>query len=118
MAVLVGKAPLFTSKAVINGGEIVNDFSLDKFLGKKQLFFSLSRLYICLSTNICISRKIEEFKSRNVNIACSTDSEQSHWGWLQVEKENGGTKGVTYPILADIDKTISTIMMLYLETMK
>ena len=36
MAVLVGKkAPLFTSKAVINGGEIVNDFSLDKFLGKK-----------------------------------------------------------------------------------
>ena len=32
MSVLVGKkAPLFTTKAVINGGEIVNDFSLDQF---------------------------------------------------------------------------------------
>ena len=55
-----------------------------------------------------LEEKLKEFESRNVQlIACSTDSEQSHWGWLQVDKEDGGIKGVNYPILADIDKTIS-----------
>ena len=38
MAVLVGKkAPLFSTKAVINGGEIVDNYSLDQFLGKKTI---------------------------------------------------------------------------------
>ena len=41
-------------------------------------------------------------------IACSTDTEQSHWGWLQMQKNQGGIKGVTYPIIADTDKTISS----------
>ena len=34
--VLVGKkAPSFSTKAVVNGGEIVDNFSLDQFIGKK-----------------------------------------------------------------------------------
>jgi peroxiredoxin (alkyl hydroperoxide reductase subunit C) len=40
-------------------------------------------------------------------IACSTDTEQSHWGWLQMEKKLGGIKGITYPIVADTSKTIA-----------
>jgi len=112
MAVLVGKkAPLFKTKAVINGGEIVNDFSLEKILGKKTIvlfFYPKDFTFVCPTELFAFQEKIEEFKSRNVElIACSTDSEQSHWGWLQVEKEKGGIKGITYPILADIDKTIS-----------
>ena len=42
MSVLVGKkAPQFNAKAVVNGGEIVDGFSLDQFIGKKYvvLFF-------------------------------------------------------------------------------
>ena len=40
MAVLVGKkAPLFSSKALINGSEIVDNFSLDQYLGKKYILF-------------------------------------------------------------------------------
>jgi len=41
-------------------------------------------------------------------VACSTDTEQSHWGWLNMPKEQGGIQGVTYPIVADTSKTIST----------
>jgi len=40
-------------------------------------------------------------------VACSTDTEQSHWGWLQLPKNQGGIQGVTYPIVADTSKTIS-----------
>ena len=40
MAVLVGKkAPLFSAPAVINGGEIVEEFSLGQFIGKKYVVF-------------------------------------------------------------------------------
>jgi peroxiredoxin (alkyl hydroperoxide reductase subunit C) len=36
MAVLVGKkAPHFSANAVINGGEIVEGFSLEQYFGKK-----------------------------------------------------------------------------------
>ena len=40
MATLVGKkAPSFKAAAVVNGGEIVNDFSLDQYLGKNHVIF-------------------------------------------------------------------------------
>ena len=112
MSVLVGKkAPKFSTKAVVNGGDIVQDYSLDQFIGKKTVvlfFYPKDFTFVCPTELFAFQEKINEFKSRNVElIACSTDSEQSHWGWLQTEKENGGIKGVTYPILADIDKTIS-----------
>ena len=41
MAVLVGKkAPTFTAKALVNGGDIVEKFSLDEYLGKKYIVLS------------------------------------------------------------------------------
>ena len=37
MSVLVGrKAPAINAKAVVNGGEFVDNFSLDQYLGKKR----------------------------------------------------------------------------------
>ena len=112
MSVLVGKkAPAFSTKAVVNGGDIIQNYSLDQFIGKKTVvlfFYPKDFTFVCPTELFAFQEKINEFKSRNVElIACSTDSEQSHWGWLQTEKDNGGIKGVTYPILADIDKTIS-----------
>jgi peroxiredoxin (alkyl hydroperoxide reductase subunit C) len=64
--------------------------------------------FVCPTELFAFQEKLKDFKDRNVElIACSTDSEESHWGWLQVDKDNGGIKGITYPIIADIDKTIS-----------
>jgi len=38
MGILVGKkAPLFKSAAVVDRSEIVEDFSLDQYLGKKHV---------------------------------------------------------------------------------
>ncbi|MDF1673933.1 MAG: redoxin domain-containing protein, partial [Vicingaceae bacterium] len=30
-----------------------------------------------------------------------------HWGWLQMDKNAGGIKGITYPMVADTNKTIT-----------
>lgn len=111
MGVLVGrKAPNFSASAVINGGEIVNDFTLEQFKGKYVILFFYPKdfTFVCPTELFAFQQKLEEFKSKNVElVAVSTDTEQSHWGWLQMEKNAGGIKGVTYPLVADTNKTIS-----------
>jgi peroxiredoxin (alkyl hydroperoxide reductase subunit C) len=113
MSTLVGKkAPSFKADAVINGEEIVENFSLDQYLGKKHVvffFYPKDFTFVCPTELHAFQEKLKEFESRNtVVVACSTDTEQSHWGWLQVPKNKGGIQGITYPIVADTTKTIST----------
>ncbi len=113
MAVLVGKkAPQFKAKAVVNGGEIVTDFNLEQFAGKKYVllfFYPKDFTFVCPTELHAFQAKKEAFDNLNVQlVAVSTDTEQSHWGWLQMSKDHGGIKGITYPIVADTNKTIST----------
>lgn len=112
MATLVGKkAPSFTAPAVINGGEIVEKFSLDQYIGKNHVvffFYPKDFTFVCPSELHAFQSKLDEFEKRGVKVvACSTDTEESHWGWLQVPKDKGGIQGITYPIVADTAKTIS-----------
>jgi peroxiredoxin (alkyl hydroperoxide reductase subunit C) len=109
---LIGKkAPSFKAQAVLFGGEIVNDFSLDQYIGKKEVilfFYPKDFTFVCPTELHAFQDKLAEFEKRNVAVvACSTDTEQSHWGWLQTPKDKGGIQGVTYPIVADTTKTIS-----------
>lgn len=112
MTTLVSKkAPDFKVTAVINGGEIVQNFSLKQFWGQKYVllfFYPKDFTFVCPTELHALQERLNDFESRNVQvIAVSTDTEQSHWGWLQFPKEKGGILGVTYPILADINKTVS-----------
>lgn len=111
MALVGKKAPHFKAGAVINGGQVVADFSLDQYLGKNHvvfLFYPKDFTFVCPTELHAFQSRIEEFRKRGCEvIACSTDTAESHWGWLQMEKKNGGIKGVTYPIVADTTKTIS-----------
>ena len=111
MAVLVGKkAPDFTASAVINGEEIVENFKLSDYAGKYVILFFYPKdfTFVCPTELHAFQARKEEFAAKGVElIAVSTDTEQSHWGWLQMGKDNGGIEGVTYPIVADTNKTIS-----------
>lgn len=111
MGVLVGKkAPQFTATAVINGEEIVEDFSLEQYKGKYVILFFYPKdfTFVCPTELHAFQARVEDFKKLNVEIvAVSTDTEQSHWGWLQLTKDQGGIQGVTYPVVADTNKTIS-----------
>lgn len=111
MAVLVGKeAPGFSAAAVTNGGTIVEDFTLEQFRGKYVVLFFYPKdfTFVCPTELHAFQERLEDFKARNVEVvAVSTDTEQSHWGWLQMDKKDGGIKGITYPIVADTNKTIS-----------
>lgn len=112
MSVLTGKkAPSFKAAAVINGEEIVEDFSLDQYLGEKYVvlfFYPKDFTFVCPTELHAFQERLEDLKKLNVEVvAVSTDTEQSHWGWLQMSKDNGGIQGITYPVVADTNKTIS-----------
>jgi peroxiredoxin (alkyl hydroperoxide reductase subunit C) len=112
MAVLVGKkAPAFTASAVVNGGEFVEGFSIEQYLGKKYVlffFYPADFTFVCPTELLAFQEKLKEFDERNVAVvACSVDSKFSHWKWLQTDLNQGGIKGVKYPIVSDLSKTIS-----------
>jgi peroxiredoxin 2/4 len=111
MSVLVGKkAPDFNAQAVVNGAEIISDFTLSQFKGKYVVLFFYPKdfTFVCPSELFAFQEQLEDFKSKNVEVVgVSTDTEQSHWGWLQMPKNKGGIEGVTYPLVADTNKTIS-----------
>ncbi len=112
MTTLVGKqAPSFKADAVINGGEFIKNFSLEQYIGKKYVvffFYPKDFTFVCPTELFAFQEKLAEFEKRNtVVVACSTDTEQSHWGWLQMPKKMGGIQGITYPIVADTSKTIA-----------
>ncbi len=110
---LVGrKAPQFVAPAILNGVEIVENFSLEQFLGKKYVvlfFYPKDFTFVCPTELHAFQEALGAFEERSVQvIACSTDTEMSHFAWLQQPKQLGGIQGVTYPIVADTNKTIAT----------
>jgi peroxiredoxin (alkyl hydroperoxide reductase subunit C) len=112
MAVLVGKkAPLFEADAVVNGGEFVEKFSLEQYIGKKYViffFYPLDFTFVCPTEILAFQDKLTDFDKRNVAVVgCSVDSKYSHWAWLNTEQKDGGIKGVTFPLVSDLSKTIA-----------
>jgi peroxiredoxin (alkyl hydroperoxide reductase subunit C) len=112
MTMLVGKkAPSFKAAAVVNGGDFEDDFSLDQYQGKKHVlfyFYPLDFTFVCPTEIIAFQKRLKDFEDRNVQVVgCSIDSKFSHWAWLNTPQNDGGIQGVTYPIVADVNKTIA-----------
>ncbi len=105
------KAPDFTAAAVLADGTIVEDFNLYQNFGEKGtvlFFYPLDFTFVCPSEIIAFSHRIEEFKSRGVNvIGCSVDSQFSHWAWRETPVEKGGIGRIKYPLVADLTKQIA-----------
>ncbi|SNR32047.1 peroxiredoxin [Hymenobacter mucosus] len=111
MAVLVGKrAPSFKATAVI-AGEFEEEFSLDRYLGKKHVlffFYPADFTQVCPTEILGFQDRIADFEAKGVAVvACSTDTHFSHAAWLKTGRDAGGIAGITYPLVADASKTIS-----------
>jgi peroxiredoxin (alkyl hydroperoxide reductase subunit C) len=115
---LVGKqAPDFKAKAVVKG-EIVDDFSLQNFLGRYVLFFfyPLDFTFVCPTELHAFQEKLKEFEQRNTQIiGCSIDSWFSHLAWLNTPRNKGGIEGVEYPLVSDINKQIARLYQVLKE---
>ncbi len=108
---LVGKkAPEFSVNAVVNG-VIESEFSLERYLGEKYVllfFYPKDFTFVCPTELIGFQRALGEFEKRDTAVVgCSTDSEFCHWAWANTPQTQGGIQGVTYPLLADINKEVA-----------
>lgn len=104
-------APKFTAPAVINGETVIHDFSLDQFIGKKEVilfFYPKDFTFVCPTELLEFQNNLEEFEKREVAlVGCSTDTEETHLAWLNTPVKNGGISGVKYPLVADASKVIA-----------
>jgi len=108
---VTNKAPDFTATAVLEDGSIVEDFNLYKNFGENGtvvFFYPLDFTFVCPSEIIAFSHRIEEFKSRGINvIGVSIDSQFSHFAWRETPIEDGGIGRIKFPLVADLNKQIS-----------
>ncbi|MDR1401395.1 MAG: peroxiredoxin [Puniceicoccales bacterium] len=110
MSLVNRKAPSFSAAAIVNG-EIVGDFSMEQFFGKKYVvlfFYPKDFTFVCPTEIWAFQERLPDFEKRNVQlVGCSTDSEFAHFAWLEIPRERGGIKGISFPLVADINKTIA-----------
>jgi peroxiredoxin (alkyl hydroperoxide reductase subunit C) len=112
------EAPEFKATAVMADNTFKNDFQLSDFKGKYVLlfFYPLDFTFVCPSEIIAFNKKLDEFKSRNVEvIGISTDSHFSHWAWKNTPVNNGGIGDIQFPLVADLTKEISADYGVLLE---
>lgn len=112
--VLIGKpAPDFKAKAVV-GSEFVDYTFSSNWSGKGAkhtllFFYPLDFTFVCPTEIIAFSDRIEEFRSRGVNVVgVSIDSEYSHLAWKATPRAQGGIGDIAYPLVADVKKEIAT----------
>jgi peroxiredoxin 2/4 len=71
-------------------------------------FYPLDFTFVCPTEILAFQEKLAEFEKLNTAVVgCSVDSTHTHWAWLNTPKDKGGIQGVTYPLVADLSKTIA-----------
>lgn len=80
---------------------------------KKVLLFWYPKdfTFVCPTELHAFQAALEEFEKRNTMvIGASCDTNEVHFAWLNTPKDNGGIEGVTYPILADTNRNLSSAL--------
>lgn len=113
---LVGKK--FPDLAVNAMNEMGDTFKLNileeaQKNNKKVLLFWYPKdfTFVCPTELHAFQAALKDFEKRNVMVVgASCDTAEVHFAWLNTAKDNGGIEGVTYPILADSNRNLSSIL--------
>lgn len=108
MSLVQYPAPKFTTDAVVDGQ--FAKISLTDYKGQWVclFFYPLDFTFVCPTEITAFSDNIEHFKALNcVVLGASVDSQFSHLKWVNTPRSQGGLGNITYPLLADISKSIS-----------
>ncbi|MEK6531411.1 MAG: peroxiredoxin [Deltaproteobacteria bacterium] len=108
-AFVQNQAPEFKAQAVMEDGSF-KELNLADYRGKHVVlfFYPLDFTFVCPTELISLSDRIDEFKQRNAEvIGISVDSHFSHLAWRNTPRKKGGIGDIDYPLVADLDKSIS-----------
>ena len=113
---LVGKKfPNISIEAMNDMGDTFNVNVLEEAINKKKkvvlFWYPKDFTFVCPTELHAFQAALGEFEKRNtLIIGASCDSAQVHFAWLSTPKDNGGIEGVTYPILADTTRNLSSVL--------
>ncbi|HSD13736.1 MAG TPA: peroxiredoxin, partial [Flavobacterium sp.] len=113
---LVGKKfPNITVDAISEMGDNLRINVLEEATknNKKVLLFWYPKdfTFVCPTELHAFQAALPEFNAKNtIVIGASCDTNEVHFAWLNTPKANGGIEGVTYPLLADTTRNLSTAL--------
>lgn len=108
MAQVQKPAPDFTATAVV-GGEF-KQVKLSQYRGKYVIlfFYPLDFTFVCPTEIIAFSDSAAQFEKRGCQLlGASVDSEYSHLAWIKTPRKDGGLGDLKYPLISDLNKSIS-----------
>lgn len=111
MSLLVTKeAPDFTATAVMADNSFKEDFKLSDYRGKYVMlfFYPLDFTFVCPSEILAFNKAVKQFEESNCQlVGVSIDSHFSHLAWKNTAVNDGGIGNIQYPLVADLNKSIS-----------
>ena len=115
MSIVGKKFPSLEVSAMNEMGDTikVNVFEEAKNNGKKVLLFWYPKdfTFVCPTELHAFQAALGEFEKRNtVVIGASCDTPEVHFAWLNTPKNQGGIEGVTYNLLADSNRNLSSLL--------
>jgi len=102
-------APDFTAEAVMPDNTF-GEISLSGLRSKYVIlfFYPLDFTFVCPSEIIAFNKRLAEFKQKNCEvIGISVDSKFTHLAWKNTPLENGGIGNIQYPLVQDLNKSIT-----------
>lgn len=101
-------APDFAGTAIVDG--LFQEISLSDYKGQYLVFFfyPMDFTFVCPTEIIAFSDRFEDFQNIKCQVvACSTDSQFSHFAWVSTPRKQGGLGPMKIPILSDKSMKIS-----------
>ncbi len=109
MTIVGRKAPGFSLPAVLQGQ--FKTVSLGEYGGRWLVlfFYPLDFTFVCPTEILAFSDRLDEFRKLGAEVVgASIDSQFTHLAWTEKPRRQGGIEGLTYPLVADTNKTLAT----------
>jgi peroxiredoxin (alkyl hydroperoxide reductase subunit C) len=110
MSQLVTKeAPDFIAQAVMPDNSFA-EIKLSSYRGKYVVlfFYPLDFTFVCPTEIIAFDKELSKFKDKGAEVmGVSVDSHYTHLAWKETPISRGGVGRVSFPLISDIDKSIS-----------
>ena len=102
-----------TAMDEMGDNKTINIFEEATKNNKKVLLFWYPKdfTFVCPTELHAFQAALPEFEKRNtIVIGASCDTAEVHFAWLNTAKDNGGIEGVSYPLVADSNRNLASIL--------
>ena len=107
--------PNITVNATNELGDVFPINLLEKAKSEKKkivlFWYPKDFTFVCPTELHAFQEALPEFEQRNtIVVGASVDTAEVHFAWLNTPKDQGGIEGVTYDIIADSNRNLSSLL--------